>query len=99
MADAERVELTVLGQTLSVRSAADPAHLRALAAYLEERVSTLRQGGVRDAQTALLMAALDITDELFRTREEHARDDRDVGARLDALRALLDGAAPPERRP
>lgn len=99
MAEAERVELTVLGQTLSVRSAADPGYLRSLAAYLEERVSVLRKGGVREPHTALLMAALDITDELFRAREDHARDDRDVGTRLDALRAILAGATPPDRRP
>jgi len=99
MAETERVELTVLGQTLSVRSAAPPAHLRALAAYLDERVSALHKGGVRDTQTALLMAALDITDELFRAREERAREEHEVSERLDALRALLDGAVPPVPHP
>ena len=39
MAEAGRVELTLLGQTLSIRSEADPDYLRSLAAYLEERVA------------------------------------------------------------
>lgn len=98
MSEAGRVELTVLGHALSVRTAADPAYLRSLAAYLEERVTALRQGGVRDEQTALIMAALDIVDELFRARDDASRDEG-VVARLDALRALLDAAAPPPDRP
>jgi hypothetical protein len=46
--------------------------------------------------TALSLAALDITDELFRSREEKKTDEDDVGARLGALVALLDKVAPPD---
>ncbi|HEV8615630.1 MAG TPA: cell division protein ZapA [Methylomirabilota bacterium] len=98
MAEPGRVELMLLGQTLTVRSEADPDYLRALAAYLEERVAALRKGGVRDPMTALSLAALDITDELFRAREDRARDDGTVGARIGALLQLLDEMAPRESR-
>jgi cell division protein ZapA len=98
MAEAGRVELTLLGQTLSIRSEADPDYLRSLAAYLEERVAALRKGGVRDPMTALSLAALDITDELFRAREDRLRDDGAVGARIGALLQLLDEVAPREPR-
>ena len=90
MAEAGRVELTLLGQTLTVRTEAAPEHIRALAAYLEERVGDLRKSGVRDPLAALTLAALDITDELFRLREEHSIDESDVGTRLGALVSLLD---------
>ena len=98
MAEKGRIELTLLGQTLTVRSEADPAYLRSLAAYLEERVAALRQGGVRDPMTALSLAALDITDELFRAREERVRDAGAVGARIGALLELLEQVAPPDTR-
>jgi cell division protein ZapA (FtsZ GTPase activity inhibitor) len=90
VADAERVELTLLGQTLSLRTEASPEYLRALAAFIEERVATLQRGGVRDPFKALSLAALDIADELHRAREERTLDEGEVGTRLRAVIARLD---------
>ena len=89
-----RIELHLLGQTLTIRSEAPADYLRSLAKYLEERVTSLKRSGVKDPTTALALAALDITDELFRSREDKTRDEDDVGARLGALVALLDKVAP-----
>jgi cell division protein ZapA (FtsZ GTPase activity inhibitor) len=95
-----RIELTLLGQTLTLRSEADPAYLKALAAFVEKRVSALQRSGVRDPMKALTLAALEIADELHRAREDRTRDAGDVEARLGALVELLDRAAPdPPRHP
>jgi cell division protein ZapA (FtsZ GTPase activity inhibitor) len=91
LSESARVELTVLGQTLTVRTEASPDYIRSLAKYLEERVATIKHGGVRDAATALTLAALDIADELFRARDDVARREGDVSARLGALVTLLEG--------
>jgi cell division protein ZapA (FtsZ GTPase activity inhibitor) len=96
MSEPRRIELTLLGQTLTIRSEAAPDYLRRLAKYLEERVGQLKRSGVNDPLTALSLAALDITDELFRSREDKKSDEDDVGARIGALVALLDKVAPPE---
>ena len=98
MTEAGRVELTLLGQTLTVRTEASPDYVRTLAKYLEERVAALRKSGVKDPHTALILAALDITDELFRARDERARAEGDVGTRLGALLTLLEQVAPPDTR-
>lgn len=87
-----RLELTLLGQTLALRTEAAPEYVRALAHYLEERVEARRQGGVQDPTKALLLAALDITDELFHAREAERRGRGDLGARLAALVGLLEAA-------
>ena len=94
-----RVELTLLGQTLTVRTEADPEYVRTLARYLEERVAALAKSGVKEPMAALTLAALDITDELFRTREDRERQDGDVQARLGALVQMLErlSPAPPPR--
>jgi len=98
--DRARVELTLLGQTLTLRSEADPAYLKALAAFVEQRVAALQRSGVRDPLKALTLAALEIADELHRAREEKTRDAGEVEARLGALVELLDRVAPdPPRRP
>lgn len=90
MSEPARVELTLLGQTLTVRTEASADYLRSLATYLEERVATIKLGGVRDAHTALILAGLDIADELFRARDDVTRREGDVSARLGALVTLLE---------
>jgi cell division protein ZapA (FtsZ GTPase activity inhibitor) len=90
-----RVELRLLGQTLTVRTEASPEYIRSLAAYVEERAATLQKSGVRDPLAALSLAAIDIADELFRAREDQSRAGHDVRARLDALLVLLDELTPP----
>lgn len=89
MAEPARVELTLLGQKLSLRSEASPEYLRALAAFVEDRVATLQNSGVRDPLKALSLAALDMADELHRAQEERAGEG-EVGARLRAVIARLD---------
>lgn len=99
MTEPARVELTLLGQTLTLRSEADPAYLRTLAAYVDERVAALQRGGVRDPYKALMLAALEIADELHRARDAKAENTGEVAARLGALVELLDRIAPdPPRR-
>jgi cell division protein ZapA (FtsZ GTPase activity inhibitor) len=90
LSEATRVELSVLGQTLTVRTEASPDYIRSLAAYLEDRVATIKRGGVRDPSTALTLAALDIADELFRARDDVTRREGDVSERLGALVTLLE---------
>ena len=96
MTEPRRIELNLLGQTLTIRSEAPPEYLRTLAKYLEERVTALKRSGVKDPMTALALAALDITDELFRARDDKTREEGDVGARLGALVTLLEKVAPRE---
>jgi cell division protein ZapA (FtsZ GTPase activity inhibitor) len=91
---AGRVELSLLGQTLTVRTEASPEYVRQLAVYLEDRVAELARGGIKDTLAALTLAALDITDELFRAREDRARQDGDVNTRLSALVDILERMAP-----
>ena len=64
------------------------------------RVDALQRGGVRDPFKALILAALEIADELHRARDERTKDAGDVEARLGALVELLDRVAsdPPPRR-
>ena len=94
-----RVEISVLGQTLTVRTEASAEYLRRLAAYLEERVSALTNSGMKDPLAAMTLAALDITDELFRAREDQNRQDGDVGQRIGALVEMLDRLAPGPTQP
>jgi cell division protein ZapA (FtsZ GTPase activity inhibitor) len=94
--EARRVEVSLLGQVLTIRTEAPPEYLQTLARFVEERVETLRRAGVTDFTRALLLASLDIADELHRAREDTDRARGDVGVRLGALVSLLERATPPE---
>ncbi len=93
-----RVDVTLLGQPLVIRTEASPEYVKTLAAFIEERVAILRKSGVRDTMMALTLAALDITDELFRARQERVQDEATLRSRLEGLTSLLDDALPPDER-
>jgi cell division protein ZapA (FtsZ GTPase activity inhibitor) len=84
MSEPQRVEVTVLGEHLSIRTTEAPEYLRSLAAHVEERAAAMG-AGTRSLTSVLLLTALDLADELFRTRDEHTRLNGDVRARLGAL--------------
>src|ERR1044071_9652316 len=98
MTERARVDVTLLGQQLVIRTEASPEYVKTLAAFIEERVATLRKSGVRDTMMALTLAALDITDELFRARQERVQDEATLRSRLEGLTSLLDDALPPDER-
>ena len=52
MSEPRRIELNLLGQTLTIRSEASPDYLRRLAKFLEDRVAQLKRSGVNDPLTA-----------------------------------------------
>jgi cell division protein ZapA (FtsZ GTPase activity inhibitor) len=96
LSEVARVELSLLGHALTVRTEAPAEYLRSLVTFLEERVETIRKGGVRDPDTALILAALDIADELFRARDDVSRREGDVSARIGALVSLLEEQVKPK---
>jgi cell division protein ZapA (FtsZ GTPase activity inhibitor) len=96
MTDARRVEFTLLGHTLTIRTPESADYIRSLAKYIEERVTSLKRSGAKDPTTALLLAALDLTDELFKARDEGSEGRGDVEKRLGALVAILEQATPKE---
>jgi cell division protein ZapA len=98
MADKQRIDIEILGQKYPIRSDAGAEYLRQLAAFVDRRAREIRGDAAgQDAARLLALTALDISDELFRLREEHKEhdvDQKDVTARLGALRQLLDAVVP-----
>ncbi|MGH7315253.1 MAG: cell division protein ZapA [Candidatus Rokuibacteriota bacterium] len=98
MPEKQRVDIEILGQKYPIRSEAAPEYVRKLASFVDGRAREIRgDASSQDAARVLALAALDITDELFRLREERRDQDvdhKDVSARLGALRQLLDAVVP-----
>jgi cell division protein ZapA len=97
MAEKIRVDVEILGQKYVIRTEAPPEYVRELAGHVEQRVTEIRgDGPAQDPVKLLALAALYITDELFRLKDEHALADKDTSARLGALSELLGSVVTPE---
>jgi len=95
MPESQRMDVEILGQRYAIRSEAPPDYVRQLVAYLEKRVGELKGSAAgQDPTRFLVLAALDITDELFRLREDRSKAEGDATARVRALLELLDQVVP-----
>ena len=60
--------MKILEREYRIRSDADPAHLEAVATYVDQVLREVRQS-TPDTQDASVLAALNIASELLRTRQ------------------------------
>ena len=91
------VRVTILDEEYAIRSDASPEHTRAVAAYLEDAIRrVLDTGSVVETNRATILAALQITGELFEAREE--QDPSNITGRLQALSGEVRRMLPPAKR-
>jgi cell division protein ZapA len=88
------VHVTILNEEYAIRSDASPEHTRAVASYLEDAIRrVLDTGSVVETNRATILAALQITGELF-----EAREGSDIAQRLRGLSAEVRRLLPPAKR-
>lgn len=89
------VKVRIIGEEYSIRSEAPPDRVRAVAEHVDRIIRQVMGGGtVIEAHRAAILAALQITDELFEAREEAAAVDQ----ALEALSAEVLPLLPPAKR-
>ena len=89
------VKVQIVGEEYTIRSDASPEHTRAVAQYVDQSIKrVLHTTPVVETHKAAILAALQITDELFRARASGEA----VDASLDALSAEIRRWLPPAKR-
>ena len=89
------VRVQILGEEYPLRTEATAEHTRAVAEYLDRAVREIVNAGtVVEAHKAAILAALQITSELFEAREEADAVAASLRALSDDVRRLL----PPAKR-
>lgn len=89
------VKVMIAGEEYSVKSDLRPEYTREVAAYVDEELKkVLGSGPLVESHKAAILAALAITDQLFRER----RVNEEVARRLDALTEDLSRLIPPAKR-
>lgn len=89
------VKVEILGESYSIRSDATVEHTKAVAEYLDRAIrQILSSGSVIEANRAAILAAMQITSELFQAREANDA----VGAAMSELSDEVRRLLPPSRR-
>ena len=89
------VKVTIVGQELTIRSDATAEHTREVAAYVDKTIrGIMNSGAVVESSKAAILAALQITDELFRARKSQ----RALDESLDSLSSEIRRWLPPAKR-
>ena len=89
------VKVTIVGQELTIRSDASPEHTREVAAYVDKTIrGIMNSGAVVESSRAAILAALQITDELFRARSSQQQLDES----MESLSAEVRRWLPPAKR-
>jgi cell division protein ZapA len=89
------VKVEILGESYAVRSDASAEHTKAVAEYLDHAIrQILTSGSVIETNRAAILAAMQITSELFQAREANDAVIAAMAGLGDEVRRLL----PPAKR-
>lgn len=96
-ADRATVRVTIFGEEYAIRTDAGEEYTLECARYVDDAVQQAHvRGQVAEPHRAAVLAALQITDELLRSRQDLAERSGGVLARLTALRervtAVVEGS-------
>ena len=86
------VKVNILGQDYVVRSAAGQKYLEKVAAYVDEKMEEIKASGIDDSQQLriAILAAMNITDELFTYKKEKQKFVDKVEAKTLAITELIE---------
>jgi cell division protein ZapA len=85
------VHVEIHGQRYAVRSDLDAQYIAELAGYLDEKMgSAARELSSADPLRIAVIAALNITDELYRARADSRGIEGRLHARAEAIERLVD---------
>ncbi len=89
------VKVSIVGEEYTLRSEATPEHAQAVAAHVDQAIRAILGGGnLVESHKAAILAALQITDELFKAREQSA----ELAANTRRLTAEVRRWLPPAKR-
>ncbi len=89
------VKVTIVGEEYTLRSEASPEHAHAVAAYVDQAIRKIITGSnMVESHKAAILAALQITDELFTARDQAA----ELAASTRRLTADVRRWLPPAKR-
>lgn len=94
MSDQEgnQIKITIFGQEYSVKAPADPTYIQKIAEYVDIKMREVQSGfnSTQSSNRIAILAAMNITDELFNARKKSDSDDNKIEEKITSLIELLD---------
>ena len=89
---AKVVKVNILGQDYVVRSAAGQKYLEQVAKYVDDKMEEIKASGIDDSQQLriAILAAMNITDELFAYKKEKRKFVDKVEAKTIAITEFIE---------
>ncbi|MCX5766852.1 MAG: cell division protein ZapA [Gemmatimonadetes bacterium] len=88
-------KISIYGEEYTIKSDATPEHTRAVADHVDQAIrGVMASGAVVDANRAAILAALSITDALFKERAGNV----EMAQQMEALSGELRRWLPPAKR-
>lgn len=88
----QSVTVEIAGERHVLRSDMPPEYTRAVAQHLDDTIRALPSFPTLEPFRASILAALSITDELFRARQEIDRLRAEIDRKTDQIAAVLEDA-------
>ena len=95
---ANLVKVSILGQDYTVKAPADATYIKEVAEYVNEKMKEVQDsiGADQSSTRIAILAAMNISDELFSIRRNKDSESGDIGGRISSLIDLIDESLAPK---
>ena len=90
--DGNQIKITIFGQEYSVKAPADASYIKKIAEYLDSKMREVQEGfsTTQSSTRIAILAAMNITDELFTSRQSGEYNDNEIDDKVSSLIELID---------
>ena len=90
--ESNQVEISIFGQEYSVKAPADPDYIKKIAEYLDEKMREVQSGfsTTQSSTRIAILAGMNITDELFNSRQSGESDNTHAEQKISSLIELIE---------
>ena len=86
----DSVQIKILGREYSLRSQQSPEQIQRAADFVEERLAAMATARAVDTRDLTVLTLLNLAGEFLQLQDENARQQQQLGARLEQLILQLD---------
>ena len=90
--ESNQVQISIFGQEYSVKAPADPDYIKKIAEYLDEKMREVQSGftTTQSSTRIAILAGMNITDELFNSRQSGESETTEVDQKISSLIELIE---------
>ena len=89
----DNITIQIYGESYTLKAGGDPAYIKEVAAFVDGKMREISsEGKAVTTDKVAMLAALNIADELFKSRREWERNEQETDKKIGELLRLLQGA-------